>query len=312
MKSQLKHTFKTALFNFISSNREIYIIGDGRSGTTWASDILNFDNKLTGVFEPFHGRRCLELSEGRLYPTNADLDIRQTKKTLKDLVCDKMERPRGISVSGILIKDISSHLILSKLKDGQNNIVIILRNPLSVSISKERYGTWHNKRDLQVLLSQSHQLRAIEKSCLDKNLISNSFLEFVFAWCVLHRIALPSALELDIPIVFYENLLREPEEAIKNLFFKVDYGHHFRRNREKILSSAKNRSRTSTKHNNIQRNMANDQPWIGLKSESEVSKAFQILKEFDLYKIYEDSLQPKISQAAIYDLAKTWSYVCST
>src|SRR5438128_2407940 len=34
--------------------RSVYLAGDGRSGTTWVSEIINCDNRYRYMFEPFH------------------------------------------------------------------------------------------------------------------------------------------------------------------------------------------------------------------------------------------------------------------
>ena len=34
--------------------RSVYLAGDGRSGTTWISEIINCDNRYRYMFEPFH------------------------------------------------------------------------------------------------------------------------------------------------------------------------------------------------------------------------------------------------------------------
>ena len=35
----------------------ILLAGSGRSGTTWVSDIMNYDNEYRYIFEPFHPRK---------------------------------------------------------------------------------------------------------------------------------------------------------------------------------------------------------------------------------------------------------------
>ncbi len=32
----------------------LWLIGDGRSGTTWVSSLINFDSHYREMFEPFH------------------------------------------------------------------------------------------------------------------------------------------------------------------------------------------------------------------------------------------------------------------
>ena len=43
--------------NYSPSNT-VLIAGSGRSGTTWLSEILNYNNDYRSIFEPFYPRIC--------------------------------------------------------------------------------------------------------------------------------------------------------------------------------------------------------------------------------------------------------------
>ena len=51
----------------------VFLLGDGRSGTTWFSELVNFEGNYWEVFEPFHGREPLPIEGGRMYPLQSDL-----------------------------------------------------------------------------------------------------------------------------------------------------------------------------------------------------------------------------------------------
>ncbi len=54
----------------------VWLIGDGRSGTTWISNLVNYDHRYRDVFEPFHPRRAsgMEFVRPHLYLRPGDLD----------------------------------------------------------------------------------------------------------------------------------------------------------------------------------------------------------------------------------------------
>ncbi len=113
MKDFVKKLCKYYLIK-LNSRKQIFMLGDGRSGTTWITEVLNFDRKYLDLFEPFHGKRILELTNDRLYPTGSDLDkldcraykLEDYARKTKSFV--RLENQRRIALSGIIIKDISS------------------------------------------------------------------------------------------------------------------------------------------------------------------------------------------------------------
>ena len=38
-------------------SKTIWLVGDGRSGTTWIANLLNADNSYREMFEPFHPQK---------------------------------------------------------------------------------------------------------------------------------------------------------------------------------------------------------------------------------------------------------------
>ena len=211
----------------VNSRSQIFLLGDGRSGTTWIAQVLNFDGRYLSFSEPFHGREILGLPGNRFYPTAADLDtlgcnsakLKHYSRLTKHSA--GLQKPNRIPVIGSIVKDISSHLILQRIQDHRRKNVLILRNPISVAMSKERYGEWHSARDIEILLSQSSTIQEIGSRCLSQQLVSTKFLEYVFVWSLLHRIVLPVLNRFEFSLVFYENLLREPEQSFRKLFCQL-------------------------------------------------------------------------------------------
>src|SRR5215210_6584312 len=138
----------------------IFLAGSGRSGTTWASDIINYRSEYRYVFEPFYpdrvdlckglkSRQYLrpgERSERFVGPARTILtgEIRSgwTDRFHKRFVARKR-----------LIKDIRANLLLRWIFENFLGmpIILLLRHPCAVIESKIKLG-W--RPELGVLLEQ--------------------------------------------------------------------------------------------------------------------------------------------------------------
>jgi hypothetical protein len=313
MKNFLKTLGKRCLIK-LNARKQIFVLGDGRSGTTWIAEVLNFDKKYLSLSEPFHGRRIMQLSNDRLYPTRNDLNKLGRRGFNLESYAGVMpsfaglELPKKCVFSGAIIKDISSHLILPKIQDDRRKNVLVIRNPLSVAISKEGYGKWNTERDINNFLKQSPALQSLGSQCISRYSVNTKFLEYVFTWCLLHRYILPIIEELGFFVIFYENLLRDPEQSFEELFCFIGHRKRYKRGRNEVMEQVSKRSKTATNDNRIKTNLVDDQPWFRYKSGREISQAHSILKMFDLYDLYRDSIMPKVSTTELEIIVNRWHY----
>ena len=292
----------------INAGNQIFVLGDGRSGTTWIAAVLNFDGRYLNFFEPFHGQRILGLPDKRIYPTGAELGIATSeafdfKKYVKaSKIFAGQEKPTGLALSGCLIKDVTGHLILSQIKNPQRKDLMIIRHPFSVALSKEGYGKWHSPQDLQRLISHSSEMQGLYDICKAKNLLDSRFLEYVLVWCLLHRYAFSEIEDCGKSVLFYEEMLLEPDASFKSLFDRLGLGEVFDANREEIMHAVTKRSRTTSASSRIEASLTKAQPWLELKSGLEIENAYEILKVFGLWDIYGKESVPQISTADLTNL----------
>jgi hypothetical protein len=298
----------------INAGNQIFVLGDGRSGTTWIAAVLNFDGRYLNFFEPFHGQRILGLPDKRIYPTGAELGVATSgafdfKKYVKgSKIFAGQEKPTGLALSGCLIKDVTGHLILSRIKDSRRKDLMVIRHPFSVALSKEGYGKWHSPQDLQRLISHSAEVEKLYDICKAKKLLGSRFLEYVLVWCLLHRSALSEIENCEKSVLFYEEMLLEPEASFKSLFDRLELGEVFNANREKIMHAVIKRSRTTSVSSRIEASLTKAQPWLELKSGLEINNAYGILKVFGLWDIYGKKSVPQISTADLANLVGDWAY----
>ena len=53
-KNKLRSTVMAANYYLGSYQDAIWLVGEARSGTTWVSDLINWDKRYREMFEPFH------------------------------------------------------------------------------------------------------------------------------------------------------------------------------------------------------------------------------------------------------------------
>jgi Sulfotransferase domain len=207
----------------------IWTVGDGRSGTTWLSSIINWHGRYREMFEPFHpefvpAMRSLRpyqyVRVGSLIGEFRELVNTVFSGRLRDERVDAQTPPR--LHRGLVVKDIFAHLfaaaVLHELREIK--LVLIIRNPIDVALSKLKLQSWWWPGDPRLFLEQ--------KSLMEDYLfpfeaqIANCSSDFVvrqaMIWAVLHYVLLRQLRQCYVHIVFYETLRASPECELTKLF----------------------------------------------------------------------------------------------
>ena len=204
----------------------VLVVGSGRSGTTWVTNLLNADNAFRYIFEPFHPQECPYMREYPevlyLSPKTRDRNFEElARRILKGHVhlawTDRYNK-RYIS-SKRIVKCI--RLMLSfdwiHLHFPTIPIIYILRHPLAVINSRmnmiSKYPFW------SVSKNQINELREtlIDDypnyfSFGDINLESEFQRQLVY-WCIINRIALDQLANISHKLLFYENCKKNPVDT---------------------------------------------------------------------------------------------------
>ena len=125
--------------NYVLNNYSevIWLIGDGRSGTTWVSDLINHDRKYRVMFEPFHPKQVRDMNFIVPHQYIRPFDSCEKLASIaSDVFGGKFTHARvdsgnrSLLYDGLLIKDIFANLLcywvvlrFSKVKP-----VLLLRN----------------------------------------------------------------------------------------------------------------------------------------------------------------------------------------
>jgi hypothetical protein len=286
----------------------IFLAGSARSGTTWVSDIINYNNEYRYMFEPFHpGKvqicknfepkqylRPEDRREETLIPARTILSggIRSEWTDFLNLRFISWRR---------LIKDIRANLMLGWIRTNFPGmpIILLLRHPCAVASSKTHLR--HRKSplprgwrpNLDDFLSQSDLVvDFLEPFEEEMRSAKDDFERDVFSWCVENYVPLKQFGPGEIYVIFYEGLCEDPNDELRRLgaflgrdfdnsvFEKIDRPSRLSRPKSAILSG--------------ESLVAN---WRKHVTDAQLERAVEILRLFGLDKIYSEEPLPNTSGA---------------
>jgi hypothetical protein len=214
---------------YVDLNRDyrncVFLAGSARSGTTWASDIINYKNDYRYVFEPFHPGK-VGICRGFRYKQYLRLQDRR----------EEFLRPARIILSGglrsgwsdrfhsrfvsrrRLVKDTRANLLLGWLRANfpEMPIVLLLRHPCAVAHSQIQLG-WGP--DVEDFLSQRELVEDFLLPFEDEmRSAKTDFERHVFSWCVENYVPLKMLKRGDVHLTFYENQSEYPKDEVGRLF----------------------------------------------------------------------------------------------
>ena len=217
-------------------NRPIFILGLGRSGTTWVSDIISKYSGGLILFEPFHPQiflshpqylyrehiKCDALinhirtvldkknQSTWLLRNHLNVDINQ----VDDLFISELwKESQIIGVKSIRLN--SSFAEIASFFEAQ--VIFIIRHPLAVISSiMNRPNFWEDiswKTHWRLLINSINntEILLIQKCC--KSYIQ----KLAFYWAYLNSLALKQLSTLQIDPIFYEDLYKNPFNKAKAL-----------------------------------------------------------------------------------------------
>ena len=283
------------------SKNTIWIIGEGRSGTTWLSDIINWKKNFREMFEPFHP---LKVKEAQAFSLHQYVRIKDKSNSDFTYFMDSVftgkfmhyrvdEVNQNIFYNGLLIKDIFANLIAPWVQERYPNIKIILliRNPFEVAISKQNKKDWGWMEDPKLFLEQKDLyedfLQPFEEIIKS---VSDDYIERqIMIWAILHYVLFQQIKKNKLHIVFYENLLHDTKQEISNLMQYI-YGNDHITVPSELLSITKIPSRVASEKR-MNGNL-NTNEWRKKLTDKQFNKGLEILSIFKLDSIYNKDFKP--------------------
>ncbi|MGQ8365230.1 sulfotransferase [Glaciecola sp. 1036] len=284
----------------------LWLIGDGRSGTTWVSSILNSQGKARELFEPYHPLVLPEYCKDyRPYEYFEVLNSQDPLVNLyKEIFSGKFKHRRidfdnrKLKYNGLLVKDIFSttfaHAILPHFPNVKT--LLLVRNPFSVVMSKAQKKHWFWPQELSIYLSNealigelnSQQIALIEQSSKENDFYNIQLIH----WCVNYFLAfkhLPKTMYLT---VHYENFVMAPQECLDNINRYVGDAFNFI---PKIVDKAvlERPSRVMGKQKGFSNPMLTEEKAVEKLGKKRVLQMKAILEVFGLDDLYDAAGAPR-------------------
>lgn len=271
-------------------SKSVLVSGVGRSGTTWLCDMINAENNMRVLFEPFRPDKVplVKHFAWRQY-LRPEETAREYMDPARRILSGKLRNPwvdrynRCLFPHGRIIKDIRTNLMLGWLANHfpELRMVVIMRHPCAVAESKLRLG-WDSKLDLMIDQEQLKMdylgpyMHAIAR-------VSGLFEEHVFNWCIEYAVAFHQLKGFNYHLVRYEDLCASPITEMARLYAKLGMN-----DKRQLLKQVHRPSATAFTKNTIFNGAERLNDWRTRIDPDQVKRAREIMRIFGMEAYYPD------------------------
>lgn len=227
-----------------------WMVGSGRSGTTWLASLINADHTMREVFEPVHPLFFPKHHSGLDHPCPGIGDAEWqnwlehvfsgrhiTRRTDRD----NLGR-NPASARKLLVKDVFASGLVGALDFPEVAKALVMRHPLAVALSKQAHRDWHWTWSPGEFL-QNERLATGDllpwQDALERIHREGTELQGLIAvWAVVNRIAMRSLPPSDLPILHYEEAVQDPWTAISQLSEHPLWSPLISANRQEVLAQS--------------------------------------------------------------------------
>lgn len=276
------------------------LAGDMRSGTTWLSDLINYNNQFRYIFEPLRWDQ-LAVEDAPLFddlylePGDAHPFLQRHLETVfagkwRNRHSDSLNQ--RIVSSSRLVKFVRLNLCLKWFREHFSEVptVFMVRHPFSVALSRAgRSMNWF-LGDRKNFMKQPALLNGPLQQHID--LISRNdlslFEQHILLWSIRHAVAFSQCEGHEVELVYYEDLVDNYSVTLEHMFhyMKLSY------DEEALLARKGQWSRTSVSKNTT---MDLDRICSTFGPEA-VERGLAILEQFGLHRVYDEQRRPKTAR----------------
>jgi len=219
-------------------SKSVFLAGGARSGTTWLSELINYDNTYRFMFEPFGVRQLGDFWYGSyVRPDDADAAMRERAGFIlsgrfHDPWVDQFNK--RFSAQRRLIKEVRANLWLKWLRTQfpQVPVVLIMRHPIPTV--RSRFKRYFDAEDRSLVDTDPAKRTAeFRHYLLDqhdlvedhlgpfKDVIANAqsvWDQRLLVWCVQNYVPLRQFKPGEAYIAFYESFCLDPLGELRKLF----------------------------------------------------------------------------------------------
>lgn len=309
LKSVLQNNYRQGNYKDI-----FWVIGDGRSGTTWIADLINYRGTYRKMFEPYHPQLVAGMDIIQPHQYIRPDDANHPLAALSQDVFDGKffdyrvdSRNRRFRYNGIVIKDIFANLFAKWATKQYPHIktVLVIRNPFAVVLSKERKSDWLWLKDPLSLLNQQHLFNdhlSAHEDFIQREVEKNDpLLNQILIWSIIHYVPLRQFSPGQIKIRFYENVYANPEKEMNDLYDILPtktVNQSYRIPRRLIQQP----TRSAGKDSHIALGTSPINSWKNELDTKIFDQGMRILEQFGLDKIYTGESVPQITTDEVIKL----------
>jgi hypothetical protein len=297
--------------------RAVFLAGGARSGTTWLSELVNYDNAYRFVFEPFGVKQFGDFWYGSyVRPDDADPRLRDLAQAVfsgrfHDPWSDQFNR--RMVADRRLVKEVRANLWIKwlRVQFPQIPVIFVMRHPVPTVWSRyRRYFEAKNREavdtDPQARTEEYLQYLLGQPALVEDHLgpmreaiaqASTVWDQRMFVWCVQNYVPLRQAIAGDAYVVFYENVCMDPEGELRRLFAFLgrEADDSFVRRLWKPSPMARQREMPDPK--------TLVEGWRRRVPAPEVDRAIEILRIFGLDAVYGAEPMPRTAGLAAFGTA---------
>ena len=310
-RAGVQYRLRGALYyaNYLAGayREKVWLVGDGRSGTTWLANLINYQARYRFCFEPFHPKEeRLPQALGPFPYIRPGSRPAELESHLRAVFSGQYQSwwsdqyHQGYRFEGLLVKCIFAHLFLGWADEILPEVrkVLLLRHPCAVAASKKALSNsyWANEPAQfweQAELREDY-LRPYEKLI---RTTTDPFLKSVVSWAIVNTVPLRQLGEGRFHIVYYERLCEEPEQELGRLFQYLDYPVADPWKEQRLRSLYNAPSQTSRASNGGVSPEERVYGWTRNVERDTIARAVEILSEFGLDHLYGEDPRPKLQHS---------------
>lgn len=302
MKALIRDSIKRSLFQLnrlTGYDTKIWLIGDGRSGTTWVSSLINHESYFRESFEPFHPAFVpqADFLTSHFY-ARPDEDHPQLYTFADSVFSGRLWNPRTDQdnrlrlYDGLCVKDIFSNLFANWVNKNfpELKIILLIRNPFAVALSKLSKKNWTWVTDPMSLYNQDclrdDYLLEFSDTILSVKQKNDALFNQLLIWSIIHYVPFKQFNSDQIHVIFYENVYMNPQEEMSKLFSFI--GKDF-----DVLPDAVISKPSKVVGDSIKKGISPVNSWINQLSPKKINEGLSLLSIFGLDSLYDDNSLPQ-------------------
>lgn len=272
------------------------LAGTARCGSTWVADLVRSQTRCRIMFEPFDNRQIADIRQYHYIPyLRPENEYPEMYDYCRKIFSGEIRHPwidREVAhfrPRGRLVKAVRANLMFGWIAAHFPEIprVLIIRHPCAVVLSRMRAG-WEAQFDLQSLLAQKELRRDFLDTRLgDLSRWSSIEAQHALVWCISYLVPLKQLAAEDLNLIFYEDLVTRPEEALPRLFRLLG-----REYRPEVLRVLHRPSTTAAPESAVLTGESMIDSWRHRLSLTQIHNVLEVVAKFGLDGLYGEDGMP--------------------